>query len=221
MKGKANTVYQVFTGPNAVFGRGAPAMVATITDGLSNTILAVESSDAVPWTKPGGIPFDRNKNVPDFGKAYGKKPLALMMDTSTRELDLNKICPYLLLEQLGAGGMGEVFKARHRRLGKLVALKLIHPDRLGNPELAHRFLREVRSASRLDHANIVHAIDAGEADGRLYLAMEYVEGADLARLVKDHGALPPAAGAAADRFSSPPSATVFFCFGLQQTRLPA
>jgi hypothetical protein len=96
VKGKANTVYQGFTGPNAVFGRGAPATIATITDGTSNTILAVESSDAVPWTRPGGIPFDRNKAVPDFGKAYGKKPLAVMMDASARVLDLNKIQPLTL-----------------------------------------------------------------------------------------------------------------------------
>jgi serine/threonine protein kinase len=99
--------------------------------------------------------------------------------------------PYRLLDRLGAGGMGEVFKARHSRLGKVVALKLIHPNRLGNPALARRFLREVQSASRLDHPNIVHAIDAGEADGRLYLALEFIDGADLARLVKDQGALPP------------------------------
>jgi WD40 repeat protein len=98
--------------------------------------------------------------------------------------------PYLLLARLGAGGMGQVFKARHRRLGRIVALKLIHPQYLGDPGAAKRFLREVRSLSRLDHPHIVRALDAGEADGRLYLVMEYVEGTDLAQLVNHRGALP-------------------------------
>jgi hypothetical protein len=97
VKAKGNTVYQVFTGQNAVFGRAVGALrLTSITDGLSNTILAVESSEAVPWTRPGGIPFDRTKKLPDFGKAYGKKPLAGMFDGSTRILDLNKIQPETL-----------------------------------------------------------------------------------------------------------------------------
>jgi hypothetical protein len=91
LKGKGNTVYQTFNGPDAVFGRGRPVSIRDIPDGTSNTIMAVEASVGVPWTKPGGIPFARNKAIPDFGKAYGKKPLAVLMDGSTRVLDLNKI----------------------------------------------------------------------------------------------------------------------------------
>jgi hypothetical protein len=91
VNGKGKTVYQVFTGPNAPFGRAVPPRIANITDGTSNTILAVESSTAVPWTKPGGIPFDRTKKPPDFGKAYGQKPLVVLFDGSTRVLDLKKI----------------------------------------------------------------------------------------------------------------------------------
>ena len=91
VKTKGSTVYQVFTGPNAVFGRAGALTLAHIPDGTSNTIFAVESSEAVPWTKPGGIPFDRKKALPDFGKAYGKRPLAVMFDGSSRLLDLKKI----------------------------------------------------------------------------------------------------------------------------------
>jgi hypothetical protein len=93
LKGKSLTVYQVFTGPDAVFGRGQRLQLAGIPDGTSNTIMAVESSTAVPWTKPGGLPFDRNKALPAFGKAYGQKPLCAMLDGSIRVLDLNKIKP--------------------------------------------------------------------------------------------------------------------------------
>jgi hypothetical protein len=91
VKLKGNTVYEVFTGPNAVFGRAKPLTLPHILDGTSNTIMAVESSEAVPWTRPGGIPFDRTKKLPDFGKAYGNKPLAVMFDCKTRVLDLKKI----------------------------------------------------------------------------------------------------------------------------------
>jgi serine/threonine protein kinase/WD40 repeat protein len=98
--------------------------------------------------------------------------------------------PYQLLARLGEGGMGQVFKARHSRLGRVVALKLISPQHLGDHDAARRFRREVRSLSRLDHPNIVRAIDADEDDGRLYLVMELVEGTDLSRRVKEKGALP-------------------------------
>jgi WD40 repeat protein len=106
-----------------------------------------------------------------------------------KELALN-VGPYQLLHRLGEGGMGQVFKARDSRLGQLVALKVIHPQLLHDHEARRRFLRETRSLSLLDHPNIVRAIDAGEAEGRLYLAMEFVEGTDLSRLVKEKGGLP-------------------------------
>jgi hypothetical protein len=92
LKGKGNTVYQVFRGPNAPFGgRGTPRIPASFPDGTSNTILAVEATDAVPWTKPADLAFDRTKAVPDFGKAFGKKPGAVLTDGSVRVLDLNTI----------------------------------------------------------------------------------------------------------------------------------
>jgi hypothetical protein len=96
LKNKALTVYQVFRGTDAVFGRGQPLKLFNIPDGTSNTIMAVESSTAVPWTKPGGLPFDRNKALPAFGKAYGQKPLAAMFDGSVRVLNLDKIKPETL-----------------------------------------------------------------------------------------------------------------------------
>jgi serine/threonine protein kinase len=97
---------------------------------------------------------------------------------------------YLLLERLGEGGMGQVFKARHQRLQRVVALKLIRKDRLANPDAVQRFQREARAAARLSHPNIVTLYDADEAAGTHFFAMEYVEGTDLARLVKERGPLP-------------------------------
>ncbi len=107
-----------------------------------------------------------------------------------RELVLGS---YVLLERLGEGGMGQVFKARNWKLGRVVALKVIRKDRLANPDAVRRFRREVQAAAALSHPNIVHAYDADEIDGTHLLVMECVEGAsDLARLLKKNGPLPVA-----------------------------
>jgi serine/threonine protein kinase len=98
---------------------------------------------------------------------------------------------YILLERLGAGGMGQVFKARNWKLGRVVAVKLIRKERLDNPDAVRRFEREVRAAAALDHPNIVRAYDADRIGGTHLLVMEYVEGGiDLARLVQQQGPLP-------------------------------
>lgn len=92
VKRKGYTVYQTFFGPEALFRAGGPKYkIGNIPDGTSNTIFAVESSAAVPWTKPADIPFDAKKDLPDFGKAFGQKALGALMDGSVRTLDLKKL----------------------------------------------------------------------------------------------------------------------------------
>jgi serine/threonine protein kinase len=96
---------------------------------------------------------------------------------------------YDLLEKLGESGMGAVYKARHRRLGKLVALKLVRPDLGDQGHALARFLREMQALGRLDHPNLVEAQYAGEHGGVPFLVMKLVEGVDLARLVRRAGPL--------------------------------
>jgi serine/threonine protein kinase/WD40 repeat protein len=98
--------------------------------------------------------------------------------------------PYRLLDKLGEGGMGQVFKAQHLAMNRLVALKVIRKDKLANPHSVQRFQREMQAAAKLVHQNIVVAYDAGQAGGTHYFAMEYVEGIDLGRMVKQAGPLP-------------------------------
>jgi serine/threonine-protein kinase len=100
------------------------------------------------------------------------------------------IGPYVLVQRIGSGGMGQVFKAWHRHLDRFVALKIIRKDKADNTETVRRFQREIEVAARLSHPNIVSAYDAGEAHGSRYIAFEYVEGIDLAKLVKEQGPLP-------------------------------
>jgi WD40 repeat protein/serine/threonine protein kinase len=96
---------------------------------------------------------------------------------------------YRLLEMLGEGGMGQVFKARHARLGRLVALKTIPRDRVSDPVALARFDREVRAVANLSHPNIVTAFEADKVGPTHFLVMEYVDGIDLARLVQQSGPL--------------------------------
>jgi serine/threonine protein kinase len=104
--------------------------------------------------------------------------------------DALTIGPYLVLDRLGQGGLSAVYKARHRQLQHLVAIKLINADVLDNAESRQQFLQEVDTMARLDHPNIVQFCDADEWKGTHYFAMEYVEGTDLGKVVRLMGALP-------------------------------
>jgi serine/threonine protein kinase/formylglycine-generating enzyme required for sulfatase activity len=97
---------------------------------------------------------------------------------------------YCALDKLGQGGMGVVLKAEHRRMGRTVAVKLLHAAAMKDPDAVRRFYHEVRAAARLVHPNIVTAYDAGEHNGLHYLVMEYVDGPNLSRVIKQHGPLP-------------------------------
>jgi serine/threonine protein kinase len=103
---------------------------------------------------------------------------------------LEQLGQYELLDKLGEGGMGQVFKARHRLMGRVVALKVVHAKCLDRPDALERFGREIRALAQLDHPNIVRAEYADEVDGTHFLVMEYVPGRDLAGLVRERGPMP-------------------------------
>jgi serine/threonine protein kinase/WD40 repeat protein len=97
---------------------------------------------------------------------------------------------YVVLDKLGEGGMGQVYKARHKRMDRVVALKVLPAAATKSPESVKRFQREVKAAAKLTHPNIVTAYDADEHRGVYFLVMEYVEGKDLAGFVREKGPLP-------------------------------
>ncbi len=96
---------------------------------------------------------------------------------------------YVILDKLGQGGMGVVLKAEHRRMKRIVALKVISPAAVKTPDAVKRFHREVEAAAKLTHPNLVIAFDADEANGAHFLVMEYIDGIDLSALVKKEGPL--------------------------------
>ncbi len=104
--------------------------------------------------------------------------------------DLGSLREYRLERELGHGGMGTVFEATHTRLNRQVAIKVLPPARMKNPESVRRFHREMQAVGNLDHRNIVRAYDAGEDDGQHFLVMEFVDGLDLSDVARRLGPLP-------------------------------
>ncbi len=96
---------------------------------------------------------------------------------------------YVLLDKIGEGGMGLVYKAEHRRMKRVVALKVLPPEKIRDMAVA-RFERELQAAARLTHPHIITAHDADEVRGIYFYVMEYVDGCDLSSLVKKNGPLP-------------------------------
>ena len=98
---------------------------------------------------------------------------------------------YRIVAVLGRGGMGEVYRADDLVLGQPVALKFLPEAAAGNEELLTRFRNEVRTARRVSHSNVCRVYDVGAVDGHMFLSMEYVDGEDLASLLRRIGRLPP------------------------------
>jgi hypothetical protein len=118
-------------------------------------------------------------------------PLATTLATSHELRPGDQLAGYEIEAVIGRGGMGIVYKAYDARLSRPVALKLITPERAQDGRFRERFLTESQLAASLDHSNVVPVYDAGQADGRLYMAMRYVEGTDLSTLLASEGPLEP------------------------------
>ncbi len=129
---------------------------------------------------PGRKPSSTEITVDGFQDSAGHAPCALP----------EVIGEYRILGRLGEGGMGVVYKAVHTTLDREVALKVMRPELAGNERFVARFLREARTAARIDHPNIVTVYDAGMDAGYLFIAMRLVPGGDLAQAVRDRGPMP-------------------------------
>jgi len=110
-------------------------------------------------------------------------------DTDAPEAS-QQIGDYVISRPLGTGGMGSVFLARHKTSGQDVALKVLGPDQSKNPELVRRFQLEGEFAQGLKHDNLVEVLETGTADGRHFIAQEFVDGADIGQVIQQRGRLP-------------------------------
>jgi serine/threonine protein kinase len=140
--------------------------------------------------KPGGTVLPAPTGRPSGASVAGAPGPAVPVPDLPPELaDHPK---FRILRELGRGGMGVIYEAEHRVMEKSVALKVISPAVLDNPDALARFQAEVKAAGALDHPNIARAYDADQAGGLHFLVMEFVEGVNLAQVLEKRGPLPVA-----------------------------
>jgi hypothetical protein len=160
---------------------GAPA------DSLVGLVRTAKQATVLPAAGAPGSPSLAGAGFSQLA-GQGEPPLA-PADLPPELADHPK---YQILRVLGRGGMGVVYEAEHRHMGRKVALKVISQSLVDHPEAVERFNREVHAAAQLNHPNIVTAFDAEQAGGLHLLVMEYVEGMSLAQVVEKKGPLPVA-----------------------------
>lgn len=140
---------------------------------------AGDSSSANQTARPGGI------------RATGAAQEDMLSEVldDARALVGHEFAGCKVLELVGEGGMGTVYKVKHLFLNKVMAMKVLPPSATKKPQYVERFLREARSAAALDHPNIVHIFDVGEFEGQYYILMQFVEGKNLTQILKSQGKL--------------------------------
>ncbi|MEZ6186172.1 MAG: serine/threonine-protein kinase [Planctomycetota bacterium] len=138
--------------------------------------------------KLGGSRMDSRSGV--INEASRVRRLYTSQVEATRDMPvMPKIPGYVILELLGEGGMGVVYKARQESLDRIVAIKVLPARAAKETTFIKRFLAEARTVARLNHENIIGGIDVGEADGTYYFVMEHVEGESVADLIRRKGYL--------------------------------
>src|SRR5579883_2640916 len=119
------------------------------------------------------------------------------MEAAARSGRLPQLAKYEVVDAIGHGGMATVYRARDRRLGREVAVKVIHPHLRDSREVVSRFNTEAKAVAKLRHPNIVEVFDVSEADeAEQYLVVELLRGTTLRKLLQTHGAMPPEIAAA-------------------------
>src|SRR5258708_2897077 len=137
-------------------------------------------SDAPTIATPGALPSSPRKS-----SAFGSSSQYLLLPGAVLGQR------YEILQVLGQGGMGAVYKARDREVNRIVALKVIRPDLAGNAAIIDRFKQELVLSHQVTHKNVVRIYDLGEADGVKFITMEYIAGQDLRTLIMERKTLPP------------------------------
>jgi len=138
-----------------------------------------------------GAPDD-SRSGPPRSRTQSRTPELDRRLTDSNRAWLGKIVDgrYRVLEVIGRGGMGVVYRVEHVRMGKMAAMKVLHRDLANDPDVVARFEREATSVSKLDHPHTVQVFDFGTAGGALYLIMELIRGQDLGRIIDRDGPMP-------------------------------
>ena len=163
-------------------------LVALLRDPEADTsVIAEKGSQIAATISPEAL---QDRTIVPAGDATESNDQASVSASLNLPPELRDHPRYRIVELLGRGGMGDVYRAEHKVMNRTVALKVIKPQLVQDDAAVRRFRREVQAAARLDHANIVTAHDAEQAGDLHYLVMEFVDGVDLNEVIRDRGALP-------------------------------
>ncbi len=160
-----------------------PTLPGILTDSLSSPVPAARSEAKRPFFGS-GTSGTGSRTSSSWAAAHG--------DDSPLEPGTVLAGRYEILDVLGKGGMGSVYKAKDQELDRLVALKVIRPELARNAAIVDRFKQELRLSHLVTHKNVIRMYDLGEDDGLRFITMEFVEGRDLRSIIEEAGKLEPA-----------------------------
>ncbi|MBI3723130.1 protein kinase [bacterium] len=159
--------------------RPAPAKA----NGVPRVTMELDVPQALPGMTPAAVPVEEIESW--SGTAPSAPARAVPADGEAGLIGKTISSRYRILEKVGEGGMGTVYRAEHCLMEKIVAFKVLHPHLIANKTSLERFRREVRAASKFQHKNVVQIYDAGEGEGGIfYMAMEFIEGVGLEQILK-------------------------------------
>src|SRR6266568_4657831 len=163
----------------------APTVLDTSGAFDAATVIEIPAPHEAPTAleSPIGRTVSRPVSAPQSARSNWNAPLLLPTGTVLANR-------YDILQLLGEGGMGAVYKARDNELDRMIALKVIRPELASNPDILQRFKQELVLARQVTDRNIIRIFDLGEADGIRFITMEYVEGTSLYQILREHGKLP-------------------------------
>lgn len=155
------------------------------------------SDETLSLTSPSAVNLESDRTM-DSVSGWSVPPGAGANETATGFLQKGRVLGnrYEILQLLGEGGMGAVYKARDRELDRLVAIKVIRPELAQNADVLHRFKQELILARQVTHRNVIRIFDLGEAEGVKFITMEFIEGVDLKTLLREGGKFEPGKAAA-------------------------
>ncbi|MBI3099459.1 MAG: serine/threonine protein kinase [Planctomycetes bacterium] len=165
------------------FGEIAVALGLTTRERVAEALLTQEQS-----TSTGATPRTVGEILVERGVLTANQVQQVLVEQA-RRVGKSQIAGYRLLEKIGQGAMGAVFKAKQMSMDRIVAVKILAPKFAQNSKFVEQFFAEARSVARLNHPNIIQGIDVGEANGLYYFVMEYVDGPTVGDLLRRGGAL--------------------------------
>ncbi len=167
-----------------------PEVELAIGELVKHGVIHKDEVDSAFEKYPEAVNIDDRDALGDFLEQIGLITAFQAGELRNKRIADLAMANYLILDRLGEGGMGTVFRARHKRMRRIVALKVLNPEIQENPDHLQRFQREIETLARLNHPGVIQAYDADFVPSGFFLVLELVEGSDLDGIVRKHGPLP-------------------------------